>query len=62
MSISDSKRAEISTIVREIKSGTAYFSGMGISINSSHEMNEAMEIIKRIERRMIENQQSGGSK
>lgn len=57
MSLSDSKRAEIGAIVKEIREGTRYFGRMGIDIADPFETGEAMQIITRIQERVIMNMQ-----
>lgn len=60
MTVSSSKRAEISAIVSDIKETTARLNNRGIDAADPSQVREAIAIIKRIQARIIENMQNAG--
>ncbi len=58
MTLSDTRRAEISVIQAEIKASTRYFSQRGVEITDPRDVLDALDIINRIELRIIENMQA----
>lgn len=58
MSIPETKRAEISAIVKDIRETSKHFARLGVDVSDPFESGEAIQIIKRIERRILENMQA----
>jgi len=55
MSGLDTRRAEISAIVKDIRDQSKAFARQGIDLTDPHELGEARQILKRIEERIIMN-------